>query len=96
VHKLEEELRTRLVEPDGRGIRLTSAGEVLAGSTREIAATLAEVERDLAHLHGQIAGSLRIGSIASAARAWVPPALANLTAAHPRLEPSVTTANRRS
>jgi DNA-binding transcriptional LysR family regulator len=90
VHKLERELRTRLVEPDGRGIRLTSGGEVLAASARRIAAMVADAERDLSHLHGQVAGPLRVGAIASALRTWVTPVLCRLTSEHPRLEPSIT------
>jgi DNA-binding transcriptional LysR family regulator len=90
VHKLEKELGTQLVEPDGRGIRLTSAGGLLASSARQIAATVTEAERDLSHLHGQTAGPLRVGAIASALRTWVSPVLAQLTSQHARLEPSIT------
>ncbi len=89
IRKLERETHSRLVEPEGRGIRLTAAGHVLASSARRVATTVAEAERDLATLHGQIAGPLRIGAVASALRALLPDALRTLTAAHPRLVPAV-------
>lgn len=89
IRKLERETQSRLVEPDGRGIRLTAAGHVLASSARRVATTVAEAERDLATLHGQVVGPLRIGSVASALRALLPAALRTLTADHPRLVPTV-------
>ncbi|MDN5917638.1 MAG: LysR family transcriptional regulator [Pseudonocardia sp.] len=89
IRKLERETHTRLVEPDGRGIRLTAAGHVLAGSATRIATTVAEAERDLATIHGQIVGPLRIGAVASALRAVLPDVLRTLTTDHPRLIPTV-------
>lgn len=89
IRKLEREAHTRLVEPDGRGIRLTAAGHVLAGSAGRIAATVAEAERDLATLHGRIVGPLRIGAVASALRALLPEVLRTLTTDHPGLVPTV-------
>ncbi|WP_226379287.1 LysR family transcriptional regulator [Pseudonocardia sp. KRD291] len=89
IRKLERETHTRLVEPDGRGIRLTAAGHVLASSAARIATTVAEAERDLATIHGQIVGPLRIGVVASALRALLPDVLRTLTTEHPRLVPTV-------
>lgn len=89
VRKLEKEVRCQLVEPDGRGIRLTTAGQVLASSVRTIAATVADAERDLSNIHGQVVGPLRIGAVASALRALVPQVLQTLTAQHPQLEPTL-------
>ncbi|MFD9889444.1 LysR family transcriptional regulator [Amycolatopsis sp. NPDC059027] len=89
VRKLEREVRCPLVEPDGRGIRLTTAGRVLADTALHVAGTVAEAERDLANLHGQIVGPLRIGAVASALRALIPRVLHTLTARHPRLVPAL-------
>lgn len=89
IRKLERETHTRLVEPDGRGIRLTAAGHVLAGSAARISATVADAERDLARIHGQIVGPLRIGAVASALRALLPGVLRTLIGDHPRLVPTV-------
>ncbi|OLM18708.1 putative LysR-family transcriptional regulator [Pseudonocardia sp. Ae707_Ps1] len=90
LRKLERETGTRVVEPDGRGIRLTAAGHVLAGHARSVAAAVADAERDLAGLHDDVAGPLRIGSVASALRVLLPEVLRSLVAEHPRLVPTVT------
>ncbi|AWN25483.1 MULTISPECIES: LysR family transcriptional regulator [unclassified Streptomyces] len=89
LRKLEKEVQCRLVERDGRGIRLTSAGHILARSAQAMVTTLDDAERDLANLHGLVAGPLRIGGVASALRALVPPVLSSLITRHPRLEPSL-------
>lgn len=90
LRKLEREAGTRLVEPDGRGIRLTAAGHVLAGHARAATVAVADAERDLATLHDDAAGPLRIGSVASALRTLLPDVLRDLIAEHPRLVPTVT------
>lgn len=92
LRKLERETGTRLVEPDGRGIRLTAAGHVLAGHAAAAAATVAGAERDLAALHDDAAGPLRIGSVASALRTLLPEVIDGLAAAHPGWSPPSTTA----
>ncbi|MER7152869.1 MULTISPECIES: LysR family transcriptional regulator [Streptomyces] len=89
LRKLEKEAQCQLIERDGRGIRLTSAGQVLAASAQSMVGTLADAERDLANLHGLVAGPLRIGGVASAIRALVPQVLHRLIERHPRLEPSL-------
>lgn len=89
LRKLEREARCPLVEPDGRGIRLTPPGHVLAASARAAAALVAEAERDLANATGQPAGPLRIGAVASAVRALLPDTLRSLTGEHPRVEPTL-------
>ncbi|QIZ33945.1 LysR family transcriptional regulator [Saccharopolyspora sp. ASAGF58] len=89
LRKLEREVASRLVEPNGRGIRLTHAGRLLAVSAREMVAAAARAEADLADLDGLVAGPLRIGAVASALRCLVPQALKALTTGHPRLAPEV-------
>src|SRR5699024_8540065 len=65
LRKLEREARCQLVEPDGRGIRLTAAGEIVAQSATSLANTVSDTERDLAALGGQAGGPFRIGSVAA-------------------------------
>jgi len=89
IRKLERETQCRLVEPDGRGVRLTAAGHLLAAHARSISGVVSEAERELAEIHGLIAGPLRIGSITSALRGMVPAALRTVLAAHDRVEPVV-------
>ena len=56
LRKLERETGTRLVEPDGRGIRLTAAGHILAGHAKAATVAVSDAERDLATLHDDAAG----------------------------------------
>lgn len=89
LRKLEREVASRLVEPNGRGIRLTHAGRLLAEAAREMAEAATRAEADLADIDGLVAGPLRIGAVASALRSLVPQALHALTTRHPRLAPEV-------
>jgi DNA-binding transcriptional LysR family regulator len=89
LRKLERETGHRLVEPDGRGIRLTAAGHVLAGYAATVAVAVADAGRDLAALRDEAVGPLRVGAVASALRALLPGALRALATDHPRLVPTV-------
>ncbi|CAL9447516.1 LysR family transcriptional regulator [Streptomyces sp. enrichment culture] len=64
--KLERETGHTLLEPHGRGVRLTHAGRVLAGHAARVVAQLTVAETDLADLRDEILGPC--GSAASAAR----------------------------
>ncbi|WP_017580846.1 LysR family transcriptional regulator [Nocardiopsis valliformis] len=87
--KLEREVGQRLLEPDGRTVRLTHAGRVLAGHADRVLAQVAEAQTDLAALESQILGPLRLGGVGSAVRTLLPGALSALLAEHPRLTPTV-------
>lgn len=85
--KLEKETRHQLTVANGRGIRLTEAGLVLAEHARQVVGQLTAAQADLADLHSEILGPLRIGAGESTIRVLVAPALADLHARHPRLSP---------
>lgn len=87
--KLEREAGHPLLEPRGRSVRLTHAGRVLAGHADRLITQLAAAQADLADLGNEVLGPLRIGGVGSAVRTLLPDALANLTAEHPRLTPTV-------
>ena len=89
LRKLERETGCRLIEPDGRGVRLTAAGHVLAGHARTIGHAFSDAEHDLAEIHGLVAGPLRVGSIATVLRGPVSAALHALVTEYDRLEPVV-------
>ncbi|WP_020660089.1 LysR substrate-binding domain-containing protein [Amycolatopsis benzoatilytica] len=84
--KLEREAGLELLEPRGRSVRLTRAGQVLAGHAELVLAQLAEARTDLERLREDVLGPLRIGSISTCVHALLPPALAALTEQHPRLD----------
>lgn len=89
LRRLEKEAGCRLVEPDGRGIRLTHAGRVLATSAQEMSEAARRAELDMAAISGLVAGTLRVGAVASALRALVPQVLRTLTGRYEHLKPEV-------
>lgn len=76
----ERDLGVRLVEPAGRGLRLTDAGQLLASAAVDVEASLARVEARLDEFRGRPTGTVRIAALTSAAEFLVPPALAELAA----------------
>ncbi len=88
--KLEREAGHALLEPQGRSVRITHAGRVLADHADRVLAQLAAAEADLHDLHDEVLGPLRIGGVGSAVRTLLPRALESLAAAHPRLCPTVS------
>lgn len=89
IRRLERETGCRLVERNGRGIRLTHTGRVLATSAQKMTSVAAQAGRDLATINDLVAGPLRIGAFASALRALMPQTLLALTNRYPRLEPQL-------
>lgn len=89
LRKLEKEAGTALVEREGRTIRLTPAGRALAARACAMATLADAAEADVARIDTEVAGSLRVGAVASAVRWLVVPALADLVLAHPLLRPEV-------
>ncbi|WAL41299.1 LysR family transcriptional regulator [Brevibacterium sp. BRM-1] len=89
LRRLESELGTRLVEPMGRGIVLTSAGHRVAREARGMARALGELVRALPALAGEAAGPVRIGAPMSVLAPLLAPALARLQTTHPDLEPQL-------
>lgn len=87
--KLERETGHRLLEPRGRGVRLTGAGHVLAGHAARVLAQLAAARAELDGLREDAVGPVRLGSFVTAARAVLPPALSALRDRHPRLSPTL-------
>ncbi len=61
-----------LVEPDGRRLRLTAAGRLLAEGAVEVAATMARLQRELDDLQGEPAGGVSIAALPSASELLIP------------------------
>ncbi|TDD88040.1 LysR family transcriptional regulator [Actinomadura rubrisoli] len=87
--KLERETGHRLLEPEGRGVRLTRAGHVLAGHAARVLAQLAAARADLDGLREDAVGPVRLGSFVTAARSVLPEALTVLRERHPGLSPTL-------
>ncbi len=90
--RLEREVGQRLVERQGRGIRLTEAGTLLARDAGDLLAQVERVEATLAERSGTVAGAVTVAAFATAARGLLPGALRDLRARHPDL--SVSTVER--
>jgi DNA-binding transcriptional LysR family regulator len=85
---LEREAGAALLEPAGRGVRLTDAGRVLAGHAAILLDQLEAAEADLAASTNSVAGTVRVAAFQTALLQIVAPALEEVGAAHPgvRLE----------
>jgi DNA-binding transcriptional LysR family regulator len=84
--QLERELKTVLVDRLPRGVRLTAAGDVLAGYARRIFATAAEAERAMGELAGVRRGRLAVAATPTIGVYWLPALLVRYRRAHPGVE----------
>ena len=87
--KLERETGSVLVEKDGRRLRLTEAGRVLAEHAARVLAAVEEAEAALAAHHGTVRGRLRLAAFPTACRGLLPYVLTSLAADHPDLAPTL-------
>lgn len=70
---------TPLVEPHGRGLRLTEAGELLADGADEVAAAIARVDSRLSEHRGRPTGRVSVAGLPSGLTALLPGALVRLS-----------------
>ncbi|HEY8548218.1 MAG TPA: LysR family transcriptional regulator, partial [Acidimicrobiales bacterium] len=82
---LEREAGVQLLEPAGRGVRLTDPAVVLAGHAAALLARAAQAEAELAAAAGRVAGRVRIASFQSVALQVAIPAMGELAASAPEL-----------
>ncbi|HHU11452.1 MAG TPA: LysR family transcriptional regulator [Intrasporangiaceae bacterium] len=85
---LEKESGTALLEPSGRGVRLTAAGELLVEHARHLLASGDAARADLARLmasDGELRGRMRFGTLQSAAQRLIIPVVQRLQGEHPLL-----------
>ncbi|MEI2821563.1 MAG: LysR family transcriptional regulator [Marmoricola sp.] len=74
----QRDLKIKLVEPEGRGLRLTPAGELLAQCAGDVAASLARAQASLDEFLQRPSGAVKIVTLPSAAAALMPGALTML------------------
>lgn len=89
---LEREAGTTLLDRSPRGVLLTGPGQALVRRAGAILELLEQARADLDRLSGELAGRVRIGTVASAAVALVSEAASRLAAEHTELELLVTVA----
>ncbi|MFF4403920.1 LysR substrate-binding domain-containing protein [Streptomyces sp. NPDC001262] len=83
--KLERETGQQLLAKQGRGVRLTDAGRLLAEHASRILSQVELAQADLEAQRGQAVGELVLGAFPTAARGLAPAALAGLRASQPQL-----------
>ncbi|MFI2371140.1 LysR family transcriptional regulator [Streptomyces sp. NPDC018833] len=83
--KLEREVGQRLLAKNGRGVRLTDAGQLLADHAARILSQVELAQSDIEAQRGQVVGEVRLGAFPTAARGLFPAAVAALRGAHPDL-----------
>lgn len=93
IKKLETELGLRLLEADGRGVRLTEAGRLLADRAMRLFSLEADIERMLAEYREGRSGSVRIAATWLPANHLLPEPLAAFRAERGEVELSLTTVN---
>jgi DNA-binding transcriptional LysR family regulator len=84
--KLEREVRARLLERNGRGVRLTQAGVLLVRHATRILSAVESAEAELDEQRGTVSGEFGVGVFATAARGLMPGVIATLAQRHPDLE----------
>lgn len=90
--EMEDLLGLRLHERQGRGLRLTEAGEVLARRALRIQIELTDAAREVAEAASGIAGKVRVGAVTGPALSMVMPAIIELQEIYPAIHVEVTVA----
>jgi|SRR5579862_4032473 len=83
--KLERELGQSLLEPNGRGIRLTDAAALLVAHTRQILSLMEQAESQLDAQRDTIFGQITVAAFPTAIRGLAPRALQHLHDQHPQV-----------
>jgi DNA-binding transcriptional LysR family regulator len=90
LSQLEAETGVVLLEPAGRGVRLTAQARILVAHTEAILERLEEAEAELRASLTEVRGTLRVASFQSVLLALVPEVLTRLAERHPGLRVEIT------
>lgn len=93
IGNLEESAGTPLLARTGRGIRLTEAGELLAGYAARILDLWREAGEEMAAHRGVFSGTLRVGAVTTA-EYLLPPLLVSFVNEHPKVKVKLQVGNR--
>ncbi|MEU0283434.1 LysR family transcriptional regulator [Streptomyces sp. NPDC006195] len=83
--KLEREVGQQLLTRNGRGVRLTDAGRLLADHAARILSQVEVAQSDIEAQRGRVVGEVRISAFPTAARGLFPLAIRALREGHPEL-----------
>src|SRR4051812_10857278 len=90
---LEESAGAPLLEREGRGIRVSEAGEVMADYAARILDLWREAGDEMAAHRGVFSGTLRVGAVTTA-EYLLPPLLVAFAAEHPNVKVKLRVGNR--
>jgi LysR family transcriptional regulator, low CO2-responsive transcriptional regulator len=90
---LEESAGTPLLARSGRGVRLTEAGELLAGYAARILELWREAGDEMAAQQGVFSGTLRVGAVTTA-EYLLPPLLVTFANQNPKVKVKLQVGNR--
>lgn len=93
IKALEEDLGVQLFDRTGLHIALTAAGRVLLDYSGQANALLAQAEHQISALSGEHAGHLALGASTTIAQYVLPRLLADFRREHPRVHPTLISAN---
>ncbi|MFJ2914068.1 LysR family transcriptional regulator [Streptomyces sp. NPDC087228] len=85
MSKLEREVGQQLLTKNGRGVRLTDAGQLLADHAARILSQVELAQSDIEAQRGEVVGEIRLSAFPTAARGLFPAVLRTLQADHPEL-----------
>jgi DNA-binding transcriptional LysR family regulator len=91
---LQKSLGVALLEPDGRGLRLTAAGRAYTGYVRRVLGLLDEAGRAATAAADPERGELRIAAVTTAAEQILPGLLSGFRTRYPRLGVRLEAGNR--
>lgn len=91
MHRLQQELGTRLYHRRGRGIELTETGRALLRHGKLIETQLAEAQAEVAGIASGMIGHARIGAGPSWLSRYLPDSIAAIMAQHPNVRFTVET-----
>ena len=90
IRRLEAELGFALVEPDGRGVRLTQRGRRYAAASRQALSILAAAATETPPLSGE----LRLACPPGLATMWLSERIGGFAALHPEIKLTIAAARR--
>lgn len=88
--RLEKEAGVELLQPSGRGVRLTPAAQVLVAHAEELLNGMERTEAALAASQREVSGTVRLSMFQTAALALLPGTLRRLRTEHPLLRVEMT------
>jgi DNA-binding transcriptional LysR family regulator len=93
IHKLEQDLQTKLFVRHGSKISLTEAGKILLNYARKIDKTYNELHFELGQLKSKFKGKLRIGASTTITQYVLPEKIKKFQKRYPDLQISVINGN---